>query len=59
MVSYVTAAESTLPHLTVTFVTLVGSGFPMGELALSMEAYLIRDWKTLQVIPNCSLRTDH
>ncbi len=49
MVAYVTAAENTLPSHTVTFVTVVGSGFVMGELVLSLEAYLIRDWKTLQV----------
>ena len=48
MVAYVTAAESTLPSYTVTFTTLVGSGFAMGELALSLEAYLVREWKKLQ-----------
>jgi hypothetical protein len=49
MVPYITAAETTLPSYTVTFVTLVGSGFAMGELVLSLEAYLLREWKKLQV----------
>ena len=49
MVPYITVAESTLPSHTVTFVTLVGSGFAMGELVLSLEAYLVRDWQQLTV----------
>jgi hypothetical protein len=51
MVPYITVAESTLPSHTVTFVTLVGAGFSMGELVLSLEAYLFRDWQTLTVNP--------
>ena len=32
------------------FLLLVGIGFIVGELVLALEAYLIRDWITLQLV---------
>lgn len=50
MVSYVIAAETTLPSYKIITTTLVGIGFVFGELVLALEAYLIRDWVTLQLV---------
>ena len=50
MVSYVIAAETTLPSYKIITTTLVGIGFIFGELVLALEAYLIRDWVTLQLV---------
>ena len=32
------------------FLLIVGIGFIVGELVLALEAYLIRDWITLQLV---------
>ena len=50
MVPAVIAAETTLPSYKIITTTLVGIGFITGELILALEAYLIRDWVTLQLV---------
>ena len=37
-------------HYSKIFLLLVGIGFIVGELVLALEAYLIRDWITLQLV---------
>ena len=37
-------------HYSKVFLLIVGIGFIVGELVLALEAYLIRDWITLQLV---------
>ena len=37
-------------HHSKVFLLIVGIGFIVGELVLALEAYLIRDWITLQLV---------
>ena len=37
-------------HYSKFFLLIVGIGFIVGELVLALEAYLIRDWITLQLV---------
>ena len=37
-------------HYSKNFLLIVGIGFIVGELVLALEAYLIRDWITLQLV---------
>ena len=37
-------------HYSKVFLLIVGIGFIIGELVLAIEAYLIRDWITLQLV---------
>ena len=37
-------------HYSKVFLLIVGIGFIAGELVLALEAYLIRDWITLQLV---------
>ena len=50
MVAAVIAAESTLPSYKIYTTMMVSLAFPIGELVLTLEAYFIRDWFTLQVV---------
>ena len=55
MISFVLIVE----HVSNKYTMLVGIGidipFAMGELLLGLEAYLIRDWRTLQMVAHLPL----
>ena len=50
MVPAVISAEATLPKHKIITTTVPAMAFPVGELILALEAYLIRDWITLQLV---------
>lgn len=50
IVSSVIAAEATLPSLKIVTTVYIMAGFILGELTLSLEAYLVRYWFTLQLV---------
>ena len=55
MVSAVIAAEGTLPTHKIYTTMVVSLAFPIGELVLTLEAYFIRDWYTLQIISHAPM----
>ena len=50
MVPAVISAEATLPKHKIITTTVPAMAFPVGELILAFEAYLFRDWITLQLV---------
>lgn len=50
MVPSVMATEATLPKYKIYTTLAIGLGFVIGELVLTLQAYLIRDWFTLQLV---------
>ena len=50
MVPAVISAEATLPRHKIITTTVPAMAFPVGELILAFEAYLFRDWITLQLV---------
>jgi hypothetical protein len=50
MVAYVITAEGSRDYHRILLNAIVAIGFAFGELLLGVEAYYIRDWKTLQIV---------
>ncbi len=55
MISSVLAAEGTLPDSKIVTMLMVGLGFVSGELLLTLEAFFIRHWVTLQLVSHAPI----
>lgn len=55
MVTFVQAVEFIGPKFTMLFGIAIEIPFALGELVLGLEAYLIRDWYTLQLVAHVPL----
>ncbi len=55
MVTFVLAVEYVGPKFTMLFGIAIEIPFALGELALGLEAYFVRDWRTLQLVAHAPL----